>query len=60
MSDTDKEKYFYSIADLASRWAVSRWTVHRLAKEGRLKKTRIRGTVRFSAATVMSFERKAG
>jgi excisionase family DNA binding protein len=55
-----KEKAFYSVSDLTARWDVSRWTIHRLAKEGRLKKTRIRGAIRFSAATVMAFEKKAG
>ena len=51
---------YYSIADLESRWGVSRWTIHRLAKDGRLKKSRIRGAVRFSAEAVAAFERKAG
>jgi excisionase family DNA binding protein len=41
------------------RWGVSRWTIHRLAKDGRLKKTHIRGSVRFSAAAVAAFEKKA-
>ncbi len=55
---TTHEKAFYSISDLAERWSVSRWTIHRLAKEGRLRKTRVRGSVRFSTVTVMAFEKK--
>jgi hypothetical protein len=58
-STTTAEKAYYSTQDLEARWGVSRWTIHRLAKDGRLKKSRIRGAVRYSAATVMSFERKS-
>jgi excisionase family DNA binding protein len=54
------DKSYFSYRDLEQRWGVSRWTIHRLAKEGRLRKSRVRGVVRFSAATVMAFEKKAG
>lgn len=55
-----QEKMFYSVHDLEARWGVSRSTIDRLAKDGRIKRTRIRGSVRFSAATIMAFERKVG
>ena len=54
------EKAYYTIPDLEARWQVSRSTICRLAKDGRLKKSRIRGSIRFSAAAVMAFERKIG
>jgi excisionase family DNA binding protein len=60
MEYLEKTKAFYSIADLETRWGVSRWTIYRLAREGRLKTTRIRGAVRFSEVTVSAFEKKAG
>jgi excisionase family DNA binding protein len=53
------DKKFYSTRDLEERWGVSRWTIQRIVKDGRLKPSRIRGSVRFSAATVMTYERKA-
>ena len=60
MDASTAEKAYYSVAELEARWGVSRWTVYRLANEGKIKKSRIVGTVRFSAATVQSFEKKAG
>ena len=60
MSDTmTMTKAYYSTKDFEDRWGVSRWTIQRLTKDGRLKKSRIRGAVRYSAATVMTYERKA-
>lgn len=58
MSDNEKQKAFYSTRDLTERWGVSRWTIDRMAKDGRLKRSRIRGVVRFSAATVATYEKK--
>lgn len=58
--DSATTKSYYSVADLETRWGVSRWTIHRLAKDGRLKKSRIRGVVRFLSEAVSAFERKAG
>ena len=60
MSSASGAKSYYSYSDLESLWGVSRWTIHRLVKENRLRKSSIRGSVRFSAATVMSYERKIG
>jgi excisionase family DNA binding protein len=50
------EKAFYTIPELEARWGVSRWTIGRLANEGSLKRSRVRGLVRFSSATVKDYE----
>lgn len=49
---------FFTASDLVERWNVSRWTIQRLVKEGRLKPTRVAGTLRFSPAAVDAYERK--
>jgi excisionase family DNA binding protein len=53
-------KAYWSISDLMHRWGVSRSTMYRLATEGRIKRSRVRGSVRFSDATVQAYERKMG
>ncbi len=59
MSATESEtKAFYTVAELMARWSVSRMTIHRLTVDGRIKKSRIRGAVRYSAATIQSYEKK--
>jgi excisionase family DNA binding protein len=50
-------KAFYTIADLMARWGVSRTTIYREIKRGRLKPKRIGGTIRFSADEVARYER---
>lgn len=60
MSDATGEKRFYTGKELEERWGVSRYTIMRLANEGRIKRSRIRGSVRFSAETIAAFEKKAG
>ncbi len=60
MLTQDIEPKFFTIADLMARWSVSKWTIYRLAQDGRIKKTRIRGAVRFSLATITAYEKNVG
>jgi excisionase family DNA binding protein len=53
-------KPYYTVADLMARWSVSRWTIYRLADEGHIRRSRIGGLTRFSAATVAAYERQVG
>jgi excisionase family DNA binding protein len=52
-------KPFYTITELMARWGVSRMTVYREIKRGRLKRKHIGGAVRFSAEEVARYERVA-
>jgi excisionase family DNA binding protein len=52
-------KAFYTIAELMARWGVSRMTIYREIKRGRLTRKHIGGTVRFSAEEVARYERVA-
>jgi excisionase family DNA binding protein len=52
-------KSFYTIAELMARWGVSRMTVYREIKRGRLKRKPIGGAVRFSSEEVSRYERVA-
>jgi excisionase family DNA binding protein len=54
------DKAYYTYADLQERWGVSRQTIWREIKQGRLTTCRVRGSVRFSRAAVQGYERKMG
>jgi|GEM_PF-2906021 len=55
-----RKQAYYTVAELAERWRVTRYTIYRLANEGSIKRSRIGGSVRFSAETVAAYERTAG
>lgn len=63
MADRDPEEgepKFFKYEDLVKRWNVSRMTVHREVKRGKLKPKHIAGTVRFPRDEVQRYERAAG
>lgn len=56
MTTQTTQPQWYTLADLMSRWHVSRSTIYRLIDQGRLRRRHIGGQVRFAAADVASFE----
>jgi hypothetical protein len=59
-SERRREPEFYTCRELQERWRVSRMTIHREVKRGRLKKKMIAGTIRFARKDVEAYERLAG
>lgn len=53
---TAQEKRFYDYADLQRRWGVSRSTIGREVRKGRLRRVLVAGCVRFSAREVSLYE----
>lgn len=47
-----------TVKELMARWSVSRTTLWREVKQGRLKASRLRGSIRFMLSDVESYERK--
>lgn len=58
--DPNAEPMFFVLDDLIARWRVGRSTLYQEMKSGRLKRTILAGTVRFSRAEVHRYEREAG
>lgn len=54
------EPRFFTYKDLERRWRVSRMTIHREIKRGRLRAKHIAGAVRFAREDVERYERAAG
>jgi excisionase family DNA binding protein len=54
---TPSSKKFLSVADVATRWDVHKQTVYREIIRGRLRKTLIGGSVKFSIDEVERYER---
>jgi len=48
---------FFTIRELVERWRVTRTTIYREVKRGKLKRTLVAGSVRFSRDQVEEYER---